>query len=154
MLGDQHALGLHLQGVAVKDAQFAIVHFVVAIAIAVEAVYPAVLVAVECVVEQRTFLRITKVTIVGNGVNRNGDSEAWIAHTPPITVGAPQADALRHLELVPAGPNPFFSRVAFRLTVSGRARHVRASVYSIDGRLVRELMNRLIPAGGIGMVGA
>ena len=86
-------------------------------------------------------------TITGTGQNPAGNSEAWIALVPrtatAVAEPAPSSAIGRAIRLL--GPNPFASRVELEITASPGA----ASVFSIDGRLVRRLSGGGAPGGTV-----
>jgi PKD repeat protein len=79
------------------------------------------------------------VTATVEGRLRSG---AWIRGTAPVIVVGRPAGA------VVVSPNPLnpSGTLQFELVRTG---HVSVRVYSVDGRLVRELLNRRVPAGPV-----
>lgn len=85
-------------------------------------------------------------TIVGYGVNPEGNIEAWLVRLPDPTVGVSPADARPALTVTPLGPNPSRGGRAFRLTLPG-ATYVDARVFSVTGRYVCTVVESRMAAG-------
>ena len=62
----------------------------------------------------------------------------------PVAVQAPPASKVLALE--PSRPNPFRSSTTLAFSIP-QAEHVRLAVYDVSGRLVRTLVDRVMPEG-------
>jgi len=86
-------------------------------------------------------------TICGNGLNPDGDQEAWIARLPESTASPVPSPRPGRAVLTAAGPNPFPERTAFRLALPRGGAHVHAVVHGIDGAALRVLADDVLPPG-------
>jgi len=85
--------------------------------------------------------------IVGAGINPDGNSEGWIATLPITTTGISAPSTTNRFLLTPAYPNPFDSSVEFWLETRESFPSLRATIYGVDGAVVRVLIDDSYPAG-------